>query len=108
MSGLKWTIKSTKGKILNNPDVKEYLNKLHDTFVLVPADKACCNIKVVRKKRYTETLLNELGINSSRNNTDSIYTHLLTLEKILKCPSEFMTSMGVGMAEKNTNLRYSY
>ena len=52
-------------KILNNPGVKDCLRKLHEDFVLVSADKAANNIIVICKKYYIETLIKELGINSS-------------------------------------------
>ena len=41
ISSLKEKIRSPKQKILNDPDVKDTLRRLHDDFVLVPADKAC-------------------------------------------------------------------
>ena len=42
-------IQSPKQKILNDPDVKDTLRRLHDDFVLVPADKAANNVIVVCK-----------------------------------------------------------
>ena len=39
ISSLKEKIRSPKQKVLNDPDVKDTLNRLHDDFVLVPADK---------------------------------------------------------------------
>ena len=38
ISSLKEKIRSPKQKILNDPDVKDTLRRLHDDFVLVPAD----------------------------------------------------------------------
>ena len=38
----------------------DYLNKLHDNYVLVPADKAGNNIIVVCKKYYLDVVLKEL------------------------------------------------
>ena len=47
---LKEKIRSPKPKILNDPDMKDTLRRLHDDFVLVPADKAASNVIVVCKK----------------------------------------------------------
>ena len=47
----------TKTENLNDPDVKGTLRRLHDDFVLVPADKAANNVIVVCKKYYIETLI---------------------------------------------------
>ena len=44
ISGLKAKIRSPKQKILNDPDVKNTLRRVHDDFVLVPADKAANNV----------------------------------------------------------------
>ena len=59
ISSLKEKIRSPKQKILNDPDVKDTLKRLHDDFVLVPADKAANNVIVVCKKYYIETLIKE-------------------------------------------------
>ena len=56
ISSLKEKIRSPKQKILNDPDVKDTLRRLHDDFVLVPADKTANNVIVVCKKYYIETL----------------------------------------------------
>ena len=40
---LKEKIRSPKQKILNAPDVKDTLSRLHDDFDLVPAEKAANN-----------------------------------------------------------------
>ena len=61
ISSLKERIRSPKQKILNDPDVKDTLRRLHDDFVLVPADKAANNVLVVCKKYYIETLIKELA-----------------------------------------------
>ena len=44
---LKEKIPSPKQKILNDPEVKDTLRRLHDDFVLVPADKAANSVIVV-------------------------------------------------------------
>ena len=60
--------KSPKCKVLDQPDVKDTLHKLHANYVLVPADKAANNVIVVCKKYYIDTLVKELGINNINSN----------------------------------------
>ena len=43
-------IKFLKYKVLEQPDVKDILHKLHANYVLVPADKAANNVIFVCKK----------------------------------------------------------
>ena len=61
ISSLKEKIRSPKQKILNDPDVKDTMRRLHDDFVLVPADKAANNVIVVCKKYYIETFNKRIG-----------------------------------------------
>ena len=49
-----------KKHVLKNRFHLDYLNKLHDNYVLVPADKAGNNIIVVCKKYYLDVVLKEL------------------------------------------------
>ena len=73
ISSLKEKIQSPKQKILNDPDVKDTLRRLHDDFVLVPADKAANNVIFVCKKYHIETLIKELGINTANVSPNSTY-----------------------------------
>ena len=57
--------------VFSKPEVRNELERLHEKFVLVPADKACNNIVFVCKAH-----LNELGINSTFGNPT--YTQLLS------------------------------
>ena len=50
ISSLKEKIQSPKQNILDDPDVKDTLRRLHDDFALAPEDKAANNVIVVRKK----------------------------------------------------------
>ena len=73
ISSLKEKIGSPKQKILNDPDVKDTLRRLHDDFVLVHADKAANNVIVVCRKYHTETLIKELGVNTTNISPSSTY-----------------------------------
>jgi hypothetical protein len=64
---------------------KSILRRLHDNFVLVPADKASNNIVFVCKNFYYECLLNELGFTSTSGNSTYTRTNLtkdVILQKI--------------------------
>ena len=65
------------------PEVVNELQRLHDNFVLVPADKASNNIVFVCKKYYYECLLNELGFTSTSGNPTYTRTNL-TRDEILQ------------------------
>ena len=60
ISSLKEKNRSSKQKILNDPDTKDTLRRRHDDFVLVPADKAANNVIALCKKYYIWTLIKEL------------------------------------------------
>ena len=74
ISNSKEHFKSPKCKILDQPDVKDTLYKLHANYVFVPADKAANNVIIVCKIYYIDTLITELGINNVNIN-NPIYTN---------------------------------
>ena len=59
ISSFKGHFKSPKCKVLDQPDVKDTLHKLHVNCVLVNADKAANNVIIVCKKYYVDTLVKE-------------------------------------------------
>ena len=58
---------SPKCKVLNQPDVRDTLEKLHADFVLLPVDKVANNVMVVCKKYFIETLVKKLGTSTTSN-----------------------------------------
>ena len=109
ISNLKEKIRSPKQKILNDPDVKGTLRRLHDDFVLVPADKAANNVLVVCKKYYIETLMKELGISTTSISPNSTYIPSTdSFDEILKSHCKFIESVGSEMSEENKNLPHLY
>jgi hypothetical protein len=60
--------------------VRNELERLHEEFVLVPADKACNNIVFVCKAHYYNCVLNELGINYTFDNSTYTPTALSKVE----------------------------
>ena len=109
ISSLKEKIRSPKQKILSDPDVKDTLRGLHDDFVLVSADKAANNVIVVCIRYYIETLIKELGINTTNISPNSTYIPSTdSFHEILKSHFKFIESMGLEMSEEDKNLPYLY
>ena len=103
---LKGHFKSPKCKVLDQPDVKDTLHKLHANYVLVPADKAANNVIVVCKKYYIDTLVKELGINNINSNNPTYIPIDDSFETIIKSHNQFITSVGLEMSEEDQNLPY--
>ena len=108
ISNLKGHFKSRKCKVLDQPDVKDTLHKLHANYVLVPADKAVNNVKLVSKKYNIDTLVKELGINNVNVNNPTYIPIDDSFEAIVKSHNQFITSVGLEMAEEDQNLPYLY
>ena len=108
ISNLKGHFKSPKCKVLDQPDVKDTLHKLHANYVLVPADKAANNVIVVCNKYYIDTLVKELGINNINSNNPTYIPIDDSFETIIKSHNQFITSVGLEMSEEDQNLPYLY
>ena len=54
--------------VFGDPDVAAELAKIHEKFVVVPADEASNNIVFVCKTRYINYLMEELGMNTLTGN----------------------------------------
>ena len=52
---------------MDRPKVRQYINYLHDRFVIVPVDKASNNFGIVCKSFYLDVIKNELGISDDGN-----------------------------------------
>ena len=55
---------------LSSLDVKNTLDNIHKTFVVVPIDKATGNIVLVCKRFYASVITRELGLNNN-SSTDT-------------------------------------
>ena len=65
---LKHSVNTRYEFIFRDPDVVHELSRLHENFVIVPADKASNNYTFVCKKHYVDILIEELGLNSLPGN----------------------------------------
>ena len=61
---LKCSVNTRHESIFCDPEVDKELSRLHENFVIVPADKASNNYTFVCKKYYISILIEELGLNS--------------------------------------------
>ena len=105
---MKGHFKSSKCKVLDQPDVKDTLHKLHAIYVLVPADKAANNVIIVCKKYYIDTLVKELGINNVNINNPTYIPIDDSFETIMKSHNQFIKSVGLEISEEDQNLPYLY
>ena len=105
ISDLNGHFKSPKCKVLNQPDVKDNLQKLHANYVLVPTDKAAKNVIVVCKKYHIDSLVSTNNANS--NNPTYIPTDD-SFDTVVKSHNNFITSLGLEMSEEDQNLPYLY
>ena len=109
VSSLKEKIRSPIQKILNDPDVKDNLRRLHDDSVLVLADKAANNVIFVCKKYHIETLIKELGINTTSISPSSTYIpSTYSFDEIPKSHCKFIEPVGLDRSEEDKNLPYLY
>ena len=102
---LKEKIRLPKQKIINDPDVKDTLRRLHADFVLVPADNAANNVIIVCKKDYIETLMKLLGINTTNINPNSTYVPSTdSSDEIINSHCKFIESERLEMSVEDKNL----
>ena len=97
ISDLKGNFKSPKCKVLDQPDVKEILHKLHANYGLVPSDKAANNVIVVCKKHYIDTLVKELGVKNVNIDNPTYIPIDDSFETIVNSHNQFITSVGLQM-----------
>ena len=65
---LKHSVNTRSESIFRDPDVVRELSRLHENFVIVPADKASNNYTFVCKRHYVDILIEELGLHSLPGN----------------------------------------
>ena len=101
---MKGKFKRANQKILNDPGVKDCLRKLHEDFVLVPADKAVNNVIVICKTNFIETIIKELVLNSLDKINSTYVPSSDYYEKILRSHSDFVKSVGFKLPEEDQDL----
>jgi hypothetical protein len=92
---------------LRKQEVVNELRKLHDNFLLVPADKASNNIVFVCKNYYYECLLNGMGFTSTSGNPTYTRTNL-TRDEILQNYLSVLNTFDIPKNQDLFDLPYLY
>ena len=101
---LKHSVNTRHESSFSDPDVVTELSRLHENFVIVPADKACNNYTVVCKRYYVDILIEELGLHLLRtyNLTDFSASDVLDNHKSV------LSSFGIQTTDEELDLPYIY
>ena len=95
ISDLKGHFKFPKCKVLDQPDVKDTLHKLHGNYVLISAEKAANNVIIVRNKYCIDTPVKDFGINNVNINNPTYIQIDDSFETIVKSHNQLITSVGL-------------
>ena len=104
---LKHSVNTRSEYIFRDPDVVHELSRLHENFVIVPADKASNNYTFVCKKHYVDILIKELGLHSLPGNPTYNLTDFSASE-VLDNHKSVLTSFGIQTNKEGLDLPYIY
>ena len=104
---LKHSVNTRHESIFSDPDVVRELSRLHENFVIVPADKASNNYTFVCKRHYVRILSEELGLNSLPGNPTYNLTDFSASE-VLDNHKSVLTSFGIETRDDELDLPYIY
>ena len=104
---LKHSVNTRYESIYRDPDVVHELSRLHENFVIVPADKASNNYTFVCKKHYVDILIEELGLHSLPGNPTYGLTDFSASE-VLDNHKSVLTSFGIQTNNEELDLPYIY
>ena len=104
---LKHSVNTTHESIFSDPDVVRELSRLHENFVIVPADKAPNNYTFVCKRQDVSILSEELGLNSLPGNPTYNITDFSASE-VLDNHKSVLTSFGIETSYDELDLPYIY
>ena len=104
-----------RNKILDNKDVKSYLDLFHQQYVITPTDKAGNNFSIVCKKFYIHCLLKELGISdprksSKKSNSKATYCHIRnrTKQTVVNKHISYMKTHKIALDSSQESLPFLY
>ena len=104
---LKGTMKTHHPSAFSDPEVIAELDRIHDKYVLVQADKASNNIVFICKAHYYHCLLEELGFNQVSGNPT--YTRSpLSKDEILQNHVSVLRSFHIQTSDTDFELPYLY
>ena len=104
---LKHSVNTRSESIFRDPDVVRELSRLHENFVIVPADKASNNYTFVCKRHYVDILIEELGLHSLPGNPTYNLTYFSASE-VLDNHKSVLTSFGIQSSSEELDLPYIY
>ena len=104
---LKHSVNTRSESICRDPDVVRELSRLHENFVIVPADKASNNYTFVCKRHYVDILIEQLGLHSLPGNPTYNLTDFSASE-VLDNHKSVLTSFGVQSNSEEFGLPYIY
>ena len=104
---LKHSVNTRSESIFRDPDVVRELSRLHENFVIVPADKASNNYTFVCKRHYVDILIEELGLHSLPGNPTYNLTDFSASE-VLDNHKSVLTSFGIQSNSEELDLPYIY
>ena len=101
------SVKTKHRSVFRDPDVVKELSRLHENFIIVPADKASNNYTFVCRRHYLNILKEELGLNTLPGNPTYTLTNFSTSE-ILENHKSVLTSFGIHTSDAELELPYIY
>ena len=104
---LKHFVNTRSESIFRDPDAVHELFRLHENFVIVPADKASNNYTFVFKRHYVDNLIEELGLHSLPGNPTYNLKDFSALE-VLDNHKSVLTSFGIQSNIEELDLPYIY
>ena len=104
---LKSTVNTRFESIFKDPDVITELTYLQEHYVITPADKASNNYTFTCKKYYFDSLVKELGLNSTPGNPTYTPTNLSASE-IIDNHKSALASFGFDTNNLDLDLPYLY
>ena len=102
---LKHSVNTRHQSIFNDPDVITELSRLHENFVIVPADKASNNYTFVCKRYYVDILIKELGLHLLPGNPTYNFTDFSASE-VLDNHKSVLTPFGIKTSDEELDLPY--
>ena len=91
----------------SDPDVVTERSRLHENFVVVPADKASNNYTFACKRYYVDILIEELGLHLLHGNPTYNLTDFSASE-VLDNHNSVLTSFGIQTTDEELDLPYIY
>ncbi len=101
-----------RNKVLDNEEVKSYLDRFHQQYVITPTDKAGNNFSIVCKQFYIHCLLKELNIAdpSKKSNSQATYRHIKnrTKQTVVNKHISYMKAHKIALDSSQESLPFLY